>query len=230
MASYFFLCLLRYPSRSHFFALHPVVIGKEYLQSIEFLPLSPGGLKCLFVIRLFTEQVRKLNLCLVGKIDAANGSIEAIGVEETPEVKLLLFCAAIAYRDVLVTRDVACQLDDAQGKSKPTKLKVKDRHLPLRLVARVKHNCSGIGERFAEPQLLASTLAQFSPYIRSCHLRKLQAGYSASETQIELAASYQFLVPPGYTFVRPTVVGSDLLADLRQEFRSISLLNLLFAV
>jgi len=57
--------------------------------------------------------------------------------------------------------------------------------------------------------------------------------HGASEAQIKLAAPYDYLVPPGFTFVRPSPTtdgDDDSVSALRQEFRSISLLNLLFNV
>lgn len=205
-----------------------IIIGKPGLEEIEFLPLSGAGAKCLFVVRLASQPIHRINLSLVGEIDATAGKIQAVGVEETPATKLLLFCVAITYRDLLVAQDIVSTPPDKKNNSKCSrKTRVKDRSTPLRLVARVKHSSTKIDSNFADPQKLVAALTKYSPYLRACHLRRLPEGTKARQNALELAAAYQFLVPPGYTFVRPTVVGSDE-SSLPVEFKSISLMNLLF--
>ena len=203
-----------------------ILVGKPGLQEIEFLPIAGSGAKCLFVVRLDYDQSKRVNLCIVGEIDAAAGIIRAVGIKENTIVRLLLFCVAIAYRDILVAREVVAEPSQDQRPYKG-KIRAKDGSSPIRLVARVKRASLQIDSNFATPEKLVSALQRYSSYIRSCHLRRLGEKMKASETQLQLAEAYQFFIPPGYTFVRPATVGDP--SNLRKEFKSISLMNLLFS-
>lgn len=205
-----------------------VLINKRGLEEIEFYPLGNAGLQCLFKIKVAYHKPQ--DYVILGKIDAPAGKIEAVGIEESKEIKLLLFLVAITYRDLLVARKVVCP-PERQNSRAHNKTRAKDRHQPIKLIPRIKYQKSSqIDESFASPDQLVKGLKRFHTYLRGCHLRKLHEGWQASFKQIQIAEQYQFLVPEGYTFVSPAlVVGEGNLRE-RDEFRSISLLEILFNI
>jgi len=203
-----------------------ILVGKRGLEEVEYHPLTRGGVSCLFKVRLMADSNRGTNLVLVGKLNAASGVIEAIGIKETPEVKLILFLVAIAYRDILVARNAATVPSKGrEGKGKSPRRSLSP---PVKLVARVKQSRTQIQETFADPQQLVQSLRKYSSYLRSCHLRRLHEGWNASEKALKVAEQYQWLVPEGFTFVKPAIVEGDSEFKLREEFKSISLMDLLF--
>ena len=207
-----------------------ILIGKIGLEEIEYWPLGEAGLKCLFKITLLKSSSSP-NSVLLGQIDALKGTIEAIGTAPSAAVKLLLFLAAIAYRDILVARDVVAVAPTAYNRSgKLEKIRAKDRKKQVKLVARIKYTKAQIDSSFADPHKVAASLKRFHSYLRSCHLRRLRDGWSASQRQVCLAQEYQYLLPEGYTFVRPASVTGTSDRALRDEFKSISLMNILFDV
>jgi len=204
-----------------------IIIGKKGLEEIVFSPLSKGGLKCYFKVTLSHDSTRATDLVIVGTIDAPAGKIEAVGVVQSSELQLILFLVAIAYRDLLVAREqtVAPYNRKHSGKKSPSKAKSEQ----LKLVARIKQTKAEIGKNFADPDKLIKALRKFSSYLRSCHTRRLQEGWHASERALAIAAEYDWIVPEGYTFVKTTeVVGTEDKQRMRAEFRSISLMNVLF--
>jgi len=75
-------------------------------------------------------------------------------------------------------------------------------------------------------------LHKISPHIRLAHLRQLPEQYQISEYQKQLAQEYGWILPEGYTFVRATQINTPEIADLnevRQRFRSLSLMELFFS-
>lgn len=204
-----------------------ILINKTGLEEIEFLPLGNAGLQCLFKIKVAYHNPQ--DYVILGRIDAPAGKISAVGIEESLEVKLLLFLVAITYRDLLVARKVVCPPEYQTGRErKDGKTRAKDRYQTIKLIPRIKYQSAQIDESFASPDRLVKGLKQFHTYLRGCHLRRLHEGWQASEKQISIAEQYQFLVPDGYTFVSPAlVVGEGNLRE-RDEFRSISLLQILF--
>lgn len=209
-----------------------IIIGKKGLEEIEYFPLSADGLRCVFKVTLglslLAPDTNPINLVIVGELDAVAGKIKAVGTEDSPPLRLILFLVAIAYRDIVVARESATSSTAskrAMGGKKPPKLRC--RNSSIKLVARIKRNKSQIHENFADPQQLVKSTQKYSSYLRSCHPRRLHEGWKASEKALKMAEQYQWLVPEGHTFVQPAVVGDGDL-KLREEFKSISLMNLLF--
>lgn len=204
-----------------------VLINKTGLEEIEFYPLSNAGLQCLFKIKIAYHKPQ--DYVILGKIDANAGKIQAVGIEESKEIKLLLFLVAITYRDLLVAREAMCLPSCQNGSDRTgTKIRAKDRHKAVKLIPRIKYQKSQIDDDFASPDRLVKGLKGFHTYLRSCHLRRLHEGWQASSKQINIAEQYQFLVPDGYTFVSPALVAGEENLRVRDEFRSISLLGVLF--
>ena len=168
------------------------------------------------------------SLVVVGKIDAKQRSVEIIGdyPDFEPEIKILNFLSAVAYRDILVARKVLRKPNitatSGTGFGKSSSI---NRHR-IQYVSRIKYD-RNFDENFGNPDNISRAIASISPHLRQCHKRKLPPGYQASEKAKQLAQEYDFLIPSGYTFVPPTQVGES--HTLRKQFKSISFLDLMFS-
>jgi hypothetical protein len=210
-----------------------IIVGKKGFESISIDSLSPDSRHCIFKI-VVKKDHKGHDFCLFGKIDAALGKINALGMKHTLEseksVSLLLFLAAIAYRDCVVARDSLQPPDSKRAKKNNAnnKNKVSRRHQPQPpLLARLKNSSDQIGDRFADPNEFLNKLKKQCPTFRVEHLRDLPDGHKASEKQIDLAKVYGIFVPEGFTFVSPSGSG-DISQAQEHQYRSLSLLKLFF--
>ena len=214
------------------FSIHQptsIIVNKNGLEEIIFYPQDNSGLQCLIKIVLaYIDNNPNNCLVVVGKINAKQRSLEIIGDYPNfePEVKILKFLTAIAYRDILVARKVLKKppLSPTSGTGFGKSSSI-NRHR-IQYVSRIKYD-RNFDENFGNPDKISKAIATISPHLRQCHKRKLPPGYQASEKAKQLAQEYDFLIPSGYTFVPPTQVGESHI--LRKEFKSISFLDLMFS-
>jgi hypothetical protein len=206
-----------------------IVAGKQGFEWITFAQLDKESRCCIFKI---VVDSKKGNMCLVGKLDAALGNIEFLGIKRTPEnersLNFLLFLAAIAYRDCIVARE-SLQSDNKQVKRGRTgkKGKVSRNQSQPPLLARLKTSSKRISTNFADPEDFLAQLKKRCPTFRTEHLRNLPDGWKASDRQKELAEEYRIFVPEGFTFVSPS--GSEYISDPEDRiYRSMSLLKVFF--
>lgn len=89
-----------------------------------------------------------------------------------------------------------------------------------------------IDKSFADPEKFARAVKKIMPHMRVAHIRILPPGQKPSSEQVKLATSLAVMLPEGYTFVRPIVVGAESPEQIesRALFQSLSLLELLFNV
>ena len=211
-----------------------IEVGKVGCQEIEFLPLQTD-LKCLF--KVVTHKHPQENLCLVGELDALKGSIAFAGTPQEESVqghlRLLLFIVALAYRDLIVARECISKEVDISYLSKSSKYQkytsINSKQNSTRIILGFKGK---IDSSFADPKRFIEQLHKVSPHIRLAHLRQLPEQYQISEYQKQLAQEYGWILPEGYTFVRATQINTPEIADLnevRQRFRSLSLMELFFS-
>lgn len=206
-----------------------IIVGKLGFDSISFAPLDKESRHCIFKIVVSANNSGR-NLCLFGKLDAALGTIEALGIRPNLEAEkplnLLLFIAATAYYDCLVARE-EYEFDDKQAKKSSSRKKGKSRRHQSQLpwLARLKSSSNQIGERFADPDDFLVKLKRRCLF-RSEHLRDLPDGHKASDKQKQLAKVYGVFVPEGFTFVSPSSSGGIPEAEAIQ-YRSLSLMKLL---
>jgi len=210
-----------------------IVVGKKGLDSISFFPLDQESRYCLFKVVLEPNNRQGYNLCLFGRLDAAKGTIKPVGIAESIQtqkpLRLLLFLVAVAYRDLIVTRE---QLEIENSTNKQNKKAPKhSRSNGIPLLARLKRSSKNLDEQFADSQRFLEEIKKIAPRLRVEHLRELPSGSKASQKQRELAESYGFLLPEGFTFVSPSLVGdkegSDA-SEVYKQFRSLSILQMLF--
>ena len=186
-------------------------------------------MECLikFVLSYNVDNNPHSCLAIVGKIDAKDNTIEIKGEYPgfTSEIKILTFLAAIAYRDIIVARKV---LKKARNTTKPGTGFGKSstpttKH--IQYVSRIKYQ-RNFDNHFANPDNISKAIKEIKPHLRQCHKRKLPPGYQASPKAKQLAQEYNYLLPEGYTFVAESKRGEG--SDLRKEFNSISLMEIIF--
>lgn len=214
------------------FSIHQptsIIVNKDGLEEIIFYPQDNSGLLCLIKIVVgYSDDNLNNFVVIVGKVNAKQRSVEMIGDyrDSEPEVKILKFLVAIAYRDLLVARKVLRKPPKSPtsgtgfGKSSSF-----NKHR-IQYVSRIKYDRE-FDNNFANPDNISKAIARISPHLRQCHKRKLPPGYKISEKAKQLAEEYDYLIPSGYTFVPPTQVGESYI--LRKQFKSISLLDLMFS-
>lgn len=213
------------------FSIHQptsIVVNKKGLEEIIFYPQDNSGLLCLIKIILAYDNDNPNNcLVVVGKINAKQRRVEIIGdyADFDPEVKILKFLTAIAYRDILVARKVlrkpSLSPTSGTGFGKSSRINAHR----IQYVSRIKYD-RNFDKNFGNPDNISKAIATISPHLRQCHKRKLPPGYQASEKAKQLAEEYDYLLPSGFTFVPPTQVGES--HFLRKQFKSISFLDLMF--
>lgn len=208
-----------------------IVINKQGLEEIIFYPQDKSGLVCLIKFVFSYNAVHIPNSCLVivGVIDAKSGIIEIKGqyLGFEIEIKILTFLTAVAYRDILVARQVLnkAKYSSTSGIGFRNNLSSIKNH--IRYVSRIKYD-RNFGSEFANPDNISKVIKDIKPHLRQCHKRRLPTGYQASEKAKQLAQEYEYLLPEGYTFVAETRVGEEENSSLRKEFKSISLMELMF--
>lgn len=210
-----------------------VILGKKGFNSVTFYPLEEKSHQCLFKIILQANNRGGYNRCLFGRLDAALGTIEAVGMTDNPQtqklIHLLLFLTTLAYRDLLVARQhmemSEYKTTQKQHKSKPSR----SSNFPL--LARLKRTSKELSEQFADPHILVEQLRKIAPQMRVEHLRNLPSDYKPLEREKKFAQSYGFLLPEGFTFICPTLIEEEGIEQekLNKYFCSLSLLQLLFS-
>jgi hypothetical protein len=147
-------------------------------------------------------------------------------------LQMLLFIVAIAYRDLLVCRNIIKQQGKPIDESNRKGTSSKQRKIEtIRYLPRIKRE---IDKTFADPTRFVKTLKKVAPHIRTEHFRKLPLGHKPSDKARELAALYGYLgdFPTGETFVSPSTIGEGKLEEIQAsvaQFRSLSLLELFFS-
>lgn len=214
------------------FSIHQptsIIVNKDGLEEIIFYPQDNSGLLCLIKIVVgYSDDNLNNFVVIVGKVNAKQRSVEMIGDyrDSEPEIKILKFLVAIAYRDLLVARKVLRKPPKSPtsgtGFGKSSLIK---KHR-IQYVSRIKYDRE-FDNNFANPDNISKAIARISPHLRQCHKRKLPPGYKISEKAKQLAEEYDYLIPSGYTFVPPTQVGESYI--LRKQFKSISFLDLMFS-
>lgn len=208
-----------------------IIVGKEGFESISIESLGPDSRHCIFKIIVKIDHTGR-NLCLFGKLDAALGTIEPLGIKHTPgtdkPLSLLLFSAAIAYHDCIVARE-ALQSDGVQTKKGNVNKKRKSSRYQTQppLLARLKTSSKQMSDQFADPNEFLTQLKKQCPTFRVEHIRNLPDGHKASDKQKELAKVYEIFVPEGFTFISPSGSG-DISESQEHQYRSLSLMKLFF--
>jgi len=205
-----------------------IVVDKPGFDSVSFYPLDRESRRCIFKVVVAPKNRNEQNFCLFGKLDAALGEIEALGIYPTAQtekpLQLLLFLVTVAYRDCVVARSaLSPRVSVSKTAQKRTQKREKQKS-SLTLLARTKGT---INSSFADPNRFVERLKQIAPAFRVEHSRLLPPGWKPSQRQIELAKQYGMFLPEGFTFVSPTNT-EDIDEAAVQKFRSRSLLQLLF--
>jgi hypothetical protein len=208
-----------------------VIINKSGCHSISFIPNC--NVEGEFLFRVIISEEGGYSSALFGRLNPLNKKITWVSYPaKNPEsekyLSLLLFLVAIAYRDIVVARD---RLEKIKNKSQGKSTAMKERNsIDPGIVLIPRFKSGKIDQNFADPDKFIKSVSKIMPHIRSCHIRELPVGHRASYSQTEKAAVLGLFLPEGYTFVSSAIVGSDKMeqTDLRQEFRSLSLLQILF--
>jgi hypothetical protein len=191
-------------------------IGMIGCRSIHFESIAAD---CSRVLVKFVVNELNYNSCLFGILSPLRGEIDWVSPAaiDAEAVKIINFLVAITFRDLLICRE---GFDGQIVQPNPRKRKRKTKSqtpAKIQLVARIKKG-SSITKSTSNTEEIIHRLSKF---FRIEHIRKLPESHRASSQQIQLAQEYGYILPDGYTFVRPSGEQAD-----PNIYRSISLINL----